>query len=303
MRNKQCLLSSAAVAGLCLASAASAQVLFQDGFEGRAVGTTVGPPTIGQSWVEAPDDAAPGADIVASPNYPVLNGTQSLRGRRETLIPPPNANIDLTGISNPGAIVGGQDVEVVWNHYWTGVHPSDSFNGPMQIAIGQVGSNFNNDLAFVYIADGNTSGTPDGVTTFPFHNYAYYSGPGQFGTHNQSLTVASLNAPGSTDGTWDRLRVVMHLAQLDATHMGGTMDLYVKQGAAAEIALGIGKTLETTDLSLSSDPTSMAFRIVKGGSSGTDFYDDVSITVVPEPAMLSLGTVVCGLFAMRRSRR
>lgn len=289
--------SAVAISGLCI-GAASAQYVFQDDFEDNAVGTTLNGPQIGQAWIEGAGSGANGITIKGAPAL----GTRSMHVQRRSAPPLGPSNGQVDGISLPGTVVDGQQVEVIWNHYWTGVHPSDSFNGPMQIAIGQVGSNFNNDFSFILIADGNTGGPGDGVTTFPFHNYTYYSGPGQYQTANQSLTVASLNAPGSTDGVWDTLRAVLYFDQVSATQMGGTMDLYVSKGGGSEITLATGATLFTTDMTLSSDPTSLQFRIAKGGDSGDDFYDDISVRVVPEPSMAALGALGVGLLASRRRR-
>jgi len=276
------------ISALAVASS-SADVLFQDDFESQTVGNTVGPPEIGQSWTESASSGLHGADIVAAPAL----GTKSMRITRESTPPVGPSNGDIKGISLPGAIGNGKTVEVKFSHYLEGTNAT-VFNDPLQMTIGQVGSNFSNDFTFLDLSDGGGG--------FPSHNFAYYSGPGQFQTKNQSTAVASIN-PDDTTGKWDTVRADFHLSQLDATHMSGTLDLFVSLNGAPEVQIANGALLETTDMSLSSDPTSMQIRIVKGPSSGLDFYDNISVTTVPEPTCLVLGGLVCGMFGFRRSRR
>lgn len=299
MRSMHRMILSAAALAVMSVGSASATTYFQDNVEGQAIGNNVGAPQIG-TWTEGAGSGLHGADIVGAPAI----GTRSIRAVRDTAPPVGPGNVDLKGLSLPGAMVAGQTVEVKWSHFFEGEFPGQYFNGPMQVAIGAVGSNFNNDLAFVQIADGNTGGPGDGITSFPFGNYAYYSGPAQFGVFHQSLIRASLNPLGATTGTWDTLRAVMSLVQLDATHIGGTMDLYLTQGAGAEVALATGATLQTIDTSLSSDPTSMQIRFVKGPASGISYYDDISINSVAVPEPASLGLAALGLtMLVRRSRK
>jgi len=276
-----------AVSGLSARGAGT--TVFQDDFESQTVGNTIGPPPTGQNYVESATSGLHGADIVGAPAL----GTKSLRITREGTPPIGPSNGAIKAISLPGAIVPGQKVEVKFSHYLQDTG-GNVFNDPLQITIGQVGSNFNNDFTFLDISDGGGG--------FPSHNYSYYSGPGQFQTKNQSTTVASIN-PDTTTGKWDTLRAVLNLTQVDPTHIGGTLDFFVSVNGAPEVQLASGATLETTTPASSSDPTSLQVRFVKGPSSGIDYYDNVSVTVTPEPSLMGIGGLVCGMLGVRRTRR
>ena len=128
------------ISALAVASS-SADVLFQDDFESQTVGNTVGPPEIGQSWTESASSGLHGADIVAAPAL----GTKSMRITRESTPPVGPSNGDIKGISLPGAIGNGKTVEVKFSHYLEGTNAT-VFNDPLQMTIGQVGSNFSNDF-------------------------------------------------------------------------------------------------------------------------------------------------------------
>jgi hypothetical protein len=273
MRNMQCLLSAAALAGLCFASTASAQVLFQDDFEDEAVGTTVGPPQIG-TWADVSLGPIPAnaINIVASPAL----GTRSMQLQRNS-----TSNPDIKGFSVPGAVVDGQQVEVKWSHFLDSPH---RYNNPMQVVLGQADSNYNNDFTFIYMADQNS-----GVI-------AYYTGPGQWANNNLTSAQSSLQA-------WDAYRAVLKFQQVDATTMGGTMDIFASMNGGAEVQLASNATMFNSTIP-AVDPTVLMLRFIKGPESGIDYYDNISATVVPEPATMSLlGGSMCGLLAVRRLRK
>lgn len=269
-----------AIGGLS-AGSSFATVLFHDDFEAQTVGTVVASPPIG-SWVEGSGSGANGVAIVGAPAL----GTKSMRLTRESAPPLGPSNGDISAISLPGAITAGVQTTVKWSYYHQGDH---SFNNPMQVSIGHVGSNFNNDSTFIYVAD-----TPHGA-------YAYYSGPGQFGVNNVSSVLSSRNA-SSTEGKWDAIRAVFNYTQLSPTQLSGTLDLFISVNGAPEVQIANGALLSTTTIP-GTDPTSMQVRFVKGPSSFLDFYDNVSVesVVVPEPASLTL-TAALGLL-LRRNRR
>ena len=81
------------------------------------------------------------------------------------------------------------------------------------------------------------------AAVFPSHNfYLLQVFTRQFQTKVQSNTVASINADATT-GLWDTVRADLHLNQLDATHMGGTLDLFVSVNGAPEVQLASGATV------------------------------------------------------------
>jgi hypothetical protein len=289
MRTGLCLAIFAVGVSSLAVGRSSAQVVFQDDFENQTVGNTVGAPEIGQPYVVGATSGLHGANIVSTPAL----GTKSLRITRESVPPIGPSNADISAISLPGTVVNGNTVELKVSHYLQD-EGSGVFNDPLQLAIGEVKSNFNNDFTFLDLSDGGGG--------FPSHNYAYYTGPGQFQTKNQTNTVASIN-PDTTTGKWDTLRVDFHFSQLDATHMGGTFDFFVSVNGAPEVQLASNALMETADMSLSPDPTSLQVRIVKGPSSGIDYYDNMSVTVAPEPSFMGLGAVIGGILSARRARR
>jgi len=266
-----------------VSQARAAITVFQDDFEAQTIGDTVGPPQIG-TWSEGPGSGTHGADIVGSPAL----GTKSVRIARETAPPlGPGANGDLRGTTLPGAILNGNTVEFKIS---SNLEAANRFNNPLQIAIGQVGSNFNNDFTFLQIGDVN-----NGV-------YGYYTGPGQFGTLNNTALQPSLNTPGSNEGKWDTLRAVLHFANLNATQMTGTMDLFISLNGAPEVQVATGALLQTTT-NPGINTGALQLRIVKGPFTGLDFYDNVSVTAafVPEPSTMSVaGLAGYGLLALRR---
>jgi len=280
--------SALTIGGLC-AGGASAQVLFQDDFENEAVGTVLGAPLIG-SWSEGVGSGSAGVVVVGSPAL----GTRSVRLARESAPPNGPSNADLRATSISGAIVAGQTVEVKWSLNHEFVH---NFNNPMQVAIGHAGSASNNDSTFVTFSDVNGS------------NYAYYSGPGQFGSINNSFVKPSTNTPDANEGKWDTLRAVLSYTQLNATQLSGTLDLFVSINGAAEVQLANDALLQTTTVPSDNlvtlgvdESTAMQVRFVKGPSSGLDFYDNVSVTVVPEPASMGLAAMALGML-VRRNRK
>lgn len=283
MRKVQYVVASAIAACGLSAGTASAVVYFQDDFEAQTVGNDVGAPLVG-SWTEGAGSGLHGADIVGAPAL----GTKSMRLTREGAPPLGPSNADVSALSLPGAIAAGNEVTVQWSINHEYVH---NYNNPMQVAIGHAGSAFNNDSTFVYISDANSS------------NYAYYSGPGQFGVNNNSFVKPSTNTPDANEGKWDTIRAVLTYSQLNPTQLTGTMDLFVSINGAAEIQLANDALLQTTTIP-ALDPTVMQIRFVKGVSSGLDFYDNVSITAVavPEPAAMGLGAAFFGLL-IRRNRK
>ncbi len=281
MRKMQLVASCAVAVGGLLVGSASATVLFNDNFEAQTVGTVVAAPPIG-SWVEGSGSGANGVAIVGAPAL----GTKSMRLTRESAPPLGPSNGDISAISLAGAIAPGVETTVQWSYYHQGDH---SFNNPMQVEIGQVGSNFNNGSTFIYVAD-----TPHGA-------YAYYSGPGQFGVNNVSSVLSSRNA-SSTEGKWDVIRAVLSYAQLSPTQMTGTMDLFISVNGAAEVQIANDALLSTTTIP-GTDPTAMQVRFVKGVSSFLDFYDNVSVNSVLVPEPTSLGLAAAFGLLVRRSRK
>jgi len=263
----------------------SAQTYFSDGFENEPISaadglTPIGPPDVGISWTEGGASGAHGIDIVDSPAI----GTRSMRVLREGTPPlgPSNGRID--GLSLPGAIVDGNIVEVKWSNQLSTLGPiTHRFNGPMQMSIGHAGSNYDNDLAFILVNDAG-GGT-----------YHYSNSTTQYGGSTSTGVQPSLDA-------WDTLRAVITFDQVDATHMGGTYDLFVSLGGGAEQQLADDALLFQSVIP-ATDPTNMQLRIGKGPFTAFIYYDDISITFVPEPSVLALGVAGCGLLSLRRRRR
>jgi hypothetical protein len=83
--------------------------------------------------------------------------------------------------------------------------------------------------------------------------------------------------------------------------MGGTYDLFASLGGGAEQQLVNDALLSNTNIP-ALDPTTLQLRIGKGPSTAYIYYDDISVTQVPEPSMLALGPLTCGALAMRRRR-
>jgi hypothetical protein len=265
-------------------AASAATIYFQDGFENEPVSSAsgvepIGPPDVGVSWTESASSGAHGVDIVGEPN---ALGARSMRVLRES-VPPFFGNGQANGLSIPGAIVDGNLLEVKWSNRLTTEGPTKHrFNGPMQMSIGHAGSNYDNDLAFISIGDPNGG------------SYAYTNSTAQFGNITSSTAQASLDA-------WDTVRAVLSLTQISPTQMGGTYDLFVSLGGAAEQQIANDAILGNTTIP-ALDPTSMQLRIGKGPSTAYIYYDDISVTQVPEPSVLGLGSVACGLLAVRRRR-
>jgi len=260
----------------------NAQVKFSDNFENEPVSAAngldvIGAPDVGQSWTEgnATVSGAHGVDIVGSP----VIGTRSMRLTREGAPPvgPSNGNID--GISLPNTILDGNVVEVKWSIQLFG-GAGHRFNGPMQVSIGHAGSDYSNDSAFISIGDGG-NGT-----------YTYTNSTAQYGGSTSSGVQPSLSA-------WDAVRAVLTYDQVDATTMGGTYDLFVSLNGGAEQQLVNDALLGHTSLAVT-DPTSMQLRFGTGPFTSYSHYDDVSITVVPEPTALALGGVIAGMLSLRR---
>jgi len=265
-----------------VSSAKAVVTVFSDNFEAQAIGDAIAQPPIG-TWSEGAGSGNHGADIVGSPAL----GTRSVRIARETAPPlGPGANGDLRATSAFGAVLPGNTVEVKIS---TNLESANRFNNPLQIAIGQVGSNFNNDFTFLQIGDVN-----NGV-------YGFYTGPAQFGSLTNTALQPSLNTPLANEGKWDTLRAVLTFSQLDATHMSGTMDYFISLNGAAEVQVADDVLLQTTTIPLGPDSSKLVARIVKGPSTGLSFYDNVTMTaaVVPEPSTLSLAGAA-GLLVLRR---
>jgi hypothetical protein len=264
-------------------AASAATVYFQDGFENEPVSATgaepIGPPDVGVSWTQSPGSGARGVDIVASPAV----GTRSMRLLREPAPPFGPSNGQANGLSLPGAIVDGNLLEVKWSNRLSTEGPvTHRFNAPMQMSIGHAGSNYDNDLAFILVNDPNNGA------------YAYSNSTAQYGNLTSSNTLISLDA-------WDTLRAVLSLTQVDATTMGGTYDLFVSLAGGPEQQLANDALLSHTTIP-AGDPSSMQLRISKGLSTSVMYYDDISVTQVPEPSALGLSAVACGLLAVRRRR-
>jgi hypothetical protein len=273
-----------------LVPTASAQTLFSDNFENEGVSDAagapvVGAPDVGQSWTEGPASGGHGIDIVASPAI----GTRSMRVLREGVPPLGPSNGRADGLSLPGAIVAGNLVEVKWSNQLSTLGDIDHrFNGPMQMSIGHAGSGYNNDLAFILVNDANSG------------SYHYSNSTTQYAGSTATTVQPSLDA-------WDTLRAVLSIQQISPTSMGGTYDLFVSLGGGAEQQLADDALLFNTDLTMAgavADPTSMQLRIGKGPSTAQIFYDDISVTLVPEPAsLMTLGSLAGCLLLMRRRGR
>lgn len=262
---------------------ASAQVLFQDDFEDEPISaadglTPIGAPNIGVSWTESAGSGAHGIDILGSPAI----GTRSMRTQREPAPPLGPSNGQANGLTLPGAIVPGNIVEVKWSNQLSTLGVTKHrFNGPMQMSLGHSNSNYNNDLAFIQVGDAG-NGT-----------YVYGNSTAQYGNPTSSGVQPSLDA-------WDTLRVVMTLTG-DATSIGGTYDLFVSIAGGAEQQLANDATLFNTVIP-AVDPTSMQLRIGRGPFAADVYYDDLSVTIVPEPTVMALGAGAGGLLALRRRR-
>lgn len=294
-------LSALTAACLCTQSVCADFVAFQDGFEGNSVGTTLGPPTIGQSWTDAstftPPTAANADPAVQVTDSPVLGGSRALALRRQD-----GYNSVLRGLSLPGVLVPGNTVELKWSH---NLEAANRANGPMQISIGHAGSTFSSGQLMYMLID-TVNATP---LTSGFGAYGYSEGPAtttanrKYSTATGDRIRASLNTPGANEGRWDNIRMVLSLNAVGSNQLGGTMDLFIDSAddLLGEVQIADDALLQTTTPS-GLDPTSLQIGFFKGASSGISFYDNISVTVVPEP---TLGFVAAGLGTMllRRNKR
>jgi len=272
-----------ALSGLAVNSVC-AQIVFQDNFEDEPVSVTgsevIGAPQVGVSWTEgvATLSGTRGVDISDLRTI----GTRSLRVLREGTPPlgPSNGNID--GISLANTALDGNVVEVKWSNYLSSVDGAigHRFNSPMQMSIGMAGSDYSADLAFISIGDGGNG------------SYHYTNSTAQYGNITSSGVQSSLDA-------WDTIRAVLTLDQIDASTMGGTYDLFVSIGGGAEQQL-VNDALLSNSTIPGINSTNMQLRIGKGPSTAHIYYDDVSVTVVPEPTALALGGVIAGMLSLRR---
>jgi hypothetical protein len=266
-------------------SASAQTILFSDGFENEPVSaadgsTPIGPPDVGVSWTQSAGSGNHGVDIVSAPAL----GTRSMRVLREGVPPLGPSNGQANGLSLPGAILPGNVVEVKWSSRLSTEGPvTHRFNAPMQMSIGMAGSNYNADLAFVLVND------PNGGA------YAYTNSTAQYGNITSSTILPSLDA-------WDTLRAVLRMTQTSATTIGGNYDLYVSVGGGAEQQIVAGALLSDSTIP-AIDPTSMQLRIGKGPSTAFIYYDDLSVTLVPEPGCIGASLAVVGLLVVRRRNR
>jgi len=247
------------------------------------------------TWTEDTSALASGPNGVRIVSSPTKSGsTRALWAGRGTA-----ANIDLYAHSLPGAVVDGNTVEVKWSvnqENW------QSLNNGMQVVIGQEGSNYSNDIAWVLDVS-----QPSGVNG----KYAYWQGPAQYQVQVPAtadmvvpnLFQPTLNTEGANEGRWDDFRAVFSFDQVDANTMGGTYSIYVNLNGAGEQTLALDVPVFQTNYNIV-DPTQLVVRFNKGPSSGLTFYDNVSINsvVVPEPTALGLGVAAFGLL-IRRNRK
>lgn len=296
-------LGALTAACLCTQGVRADWVAFQDDFEDEAVGTVLGPPQVGtwsdDSTASPPANPGPGIQVTDSPAF----GTRAVAVRRQD-----GYTGNLKGFSLPGTLVPGNTIEVKWS---SNVENAHRFNGPVQIQLGHVGAGFGGvpltrQLAFIQISDVNAPPLGGGGA------YGYYIGPGHFsgGLHHSvgddpnTRVRSSVNTPGANEGRWDHVRAILNLTSAGATGLSGTMSVYVDSAddALGEIQIADNVLLETTDFTGVADSSVLQLQIAKGVSSGITFYDNISVTVVPEPTM-GLAAAGLGMLLIRRTRK
>jgi hypothetical protein len=285
MRKLRCVVVGVGLCCIGAASASAQTVLFSDGFENEPVSAAdgldpIGTPDIGVSWTQSAGSGAHGVDIAGTPAL----GTRSMRVLREGVPPLGPSNGQANGLSLPGAIAAGNLVEVKWsNRLTTEGSVTHRFNSPMQMSIGHSNSSYNNDLAFILIGDANGGA------------YHYSNSTTQYAGSTSTAIQATL------DG-WDSLRAVLNIQQVSPTQMGGTYDLYLTLSGGVEQQVANDAVLFNTTIP-GADPTSMQLRIGKGPSTAFIYYDDISVTLVPEPSLATAGLATAGLLVVRRRNR
>ncbi len=269
------LVLAAGLAGGSLASQAEAQVTyFYDGFEAQT--DPLGNPPTGLAWRD--NGLGDNHAIVTSP---VATGTQALQLIRSNDGSTPN----LRGVSDPGALVAGNTIEVVFHidqQALTG-EPSHAFNGPIQIGVGF--SNGQNLLRFGTL-DANAS-----------QNY-FTSNDATVGTD------LGVSVPVNSAG-YDAIRLVLSLTEPAPGQLGGTYQVFLDTDDADGVATTQrGGTFNLATLAVpGSESTNASFNLARGPSTSTSFYDDISITqVIPEPGSMALLTSG-GVLVLARRRR
>lgn len=118
-------------------------------------------------------------------------------------------------------------------------------------------------------------------------------GSGFYGFQNNGLTVASTLKPTIT--AWDKIEMFVHLTDAGSGKIGGTYDAWVTKsgGTRTQIATAYTLVAKATD--------GIARIQFQEGYNQTNYFDNVMIEVVPEPATLSmLGLGVLGLLRRRK---
>lgn len=265
------VLVAAAGCGLAVETA-QATVYFSDGFETQT--DPLGNPPVGVRWSDS--GLGNNHDIVASP---VASGAAALRVNRDGSTDVPN----LSAVGNAGALVAGNVVEFSLRIN-TMLNPdnntSHNFNSPIQLNIG-----FANGVSLANF------GTLGGGSENYFASDA--------GSGNADLGVT---IPRNTNA-YDTVRLVLTLTEPAAGQLGGTYEVFIDiddTDGLTTNSLGVfDLATQTIPVSESTNP---AIRIARGPSTSNVFYDDISISLVPEPGSMALATIGGVLLIARRRR-
>lgn len=251
---------------------AQAVVYFSDGFETQT--DPLGNPPIGVRWSD--NGLGNNHDIVATPT---ATGTAALRVNRDGSTDVPN----LSAVGNAGALVAGNVVEFSLRIN-TLLNPSNSvshnFNGPVQLGFG-----FSNGVALANF----------GILNGGSENYF----ASDAGSGNVDLGVT---APRNTNA-YDTVRLVLSLTEPAAGQLGGTYEVFIDIDDTDGLTTN---SLGVFDLAAQSIPvaesTNPTIRIARGPSTSDVYYDDISITLVPEPGSMALAMIGGSLLIARRRR-
>ena len=119
-------------------------------------------------------------------------------------------------------------------------------------------------------------------------------GGGFYGFQDNGVTVASTLKPTIT--AWDKVEMLVHLTDAGSGKIGGTYDAWITKsgGTRTQLATAYALVAKTTD--------GIARIQFQEGYNQVNYYDNVMIEVVPEPATVSmLGLGLLGLLRRRRN--
>ena len=117
---------------------------------------------------------------------------------------------------------------------------------------------------------------------------------GKYGFWNNGTTVASTLTPTGT--AFDKVEMLVHLTDAGGGKIGGTYDGWITKSGGARTQIATAYTLVPKTL-----VDGIARIQFQEGAGYTNYYDNVKIEIIPEPATLSI--LGLGLFGLLRRRK